>query len=99
MSDGLTPIDERETSGPHSGVSRAPDGLLGQTIDRRYRVEALLGEGGMEDHLQQEVPELLLDLGVAPRTRAGGSPRRTAGTRPCGAVRRGARPRALCRAS
>ena len=47
MSDGLTPIDERETSGPHSGVSRAPDGLLGKTIDRRYRVEALLGEGGM----------------------------------------------------
>ncbi len=30
-----------------SGVSKAPEGLIGCTIDQRYRVEALLGEGGM----------------------------------------------------
>jgi serine/threonine protein kinase len=47
MSDGARGFDEPEVSPPHSGVSKAPKGLLGQTIDQRYRVEALLGEGGM----------------------------------------------------
>ena len=47
MSDGAKGFDDPEVSGPHSGVSKAPEGLLGQTIDQRYRVEALLGEGGM----------------------------------------------------
>ena len=47
MSDGAKGFDDPEVSGPHSGVSKAPEGLLGQTIDKRYRVEALLGEGGM----------------------------------------------------
>ena len=47
MSDGVRGFDDPEVSGPRSGVSKAPEGLLGQTIDQRYRVEALLGEGGM----------------------------------------------------
>ena len=47
MSDGAKGFDDPEVSGPRSGVSKAPEGLLGQTIDQRYRVEALLGEGGM----------------------------------------------------
>jgi serine/threonine-protein kinase len=40
-------MDEGETHGPQSGVSQEPPGLLGRTIDRRYRVDSLLGEGGM----------------------------------------------------
>ncbi len=47
MSDGARGFDDSDVSGPHSGVSKAPEGLLGQTIDQRYRVDALLGEGGM----------------------------------------------------
>ncbi len=40
-------MEDRETRGAHSGVTRAADGLLGRTIDGRYRIDALLGEGGM----------------------------------------------------
>jgi len=47
MSNEARGFDESERSGPHSGVSQAPEGLLGQTIDERYRVESLLGQGGM----------------------------------------------------
>ena len=47
MKDGAKGSEDSELSGPRSGVSKAPDGLLGQTIDQRYRVETLLGEGGM----------------------------------------------------
>jgi len=47
MSDGVKGFDDSGVSGPRSGLSKAPEGLLGQTIDQRYRVEALLGEGGM----------------------------------------------------
>ncbi len=47
MSSGARGFDGAEKGAPHSGVSHAPDGLLGRTIDQRYRVEALLGEGGM----------------------------------------------------
>jgi serine/threonine protein kinase len=49
MPDGARGFDEPgpEVSTPHSGVSKAPTGLIGLTIDQRYRVEALLGEGGM----------------------------------------------------
>jgi serine/threonine protein kinase len=38
-------VDKR--SAPQPGVSLAPPSLIGRTIDQRYRVEALLGEGGM----------------------------------------------------
>ncbi|MEM7435862.1 MAG: hypothetical protein AAF436_11975, partial [Myxococcota bacterium] len=37
----------REIGTRHSGVSRTADALIGTVIDGRYRVEALLGEGGM----------------------------------------------------
>ncbi len=47
MSDGAKGFDDSEVSAPHSGVSKTPEGLLGRTIDQRYRVEALLGQGGM----------------------------------------------------
>lgn len=47
MSTRVTGFDEDGAKGPHSGVSRAPEGIIGRTIDERYRVEALLGEGGM----------------------------------------------------
>ncbi|RLB43098.1 MAG: serine/threonine protein kinase [Deltaproteobacteria bacterium] len=47
MSDGARGFDDSEVSAPHSGVSKTPEGLLGRTIDQRYRVEALLGQGGM----------------------------------------------------
>jgi serine/threonine-protein kinase len=47
MSDGAGGFDESELSGRDPGVSNAPEGLLGQTIDQRYRVETVLGEGGM----------------------------------------------------
>ncbi|MEM8609400.1 MAG: serine/threonine-protein kinase [Myxococcota bacterium] len=39
--------DAREIGARHSGVSRTSDALIGATLDGRYRVEALLGEGGM----------------------------------------------------
>ena len=47
MSTGANGFDEPEATERRSGVSQAPQGLLGRTIDERYRVEALLGEGGM----------------------------------------------------
>ncbi len=47
MSDNATRMEDRETSGALSGVTRTPDSLLGATIDGRYRVDGLLGEGGM----------------------------------------------------
>ena len=47
MSDGARGFDDSKVSVPHSGVSKTPEGLIGRTIDQRYRVEALLGEGGM----------------------------------------------------
>lgn len=39
--------DDPEDGGRHSGVSRTAHALIGTIIDNRYRVEALLGEGGM----------------------------------------------------
>ena len=47
MSTGARTFEEGEPSGPRSGVSRVPESLIGTTIDDRYRVDALLGEGGM----------------------------------------------------
>ena len=47
MSDGARGFDDSEVSEPRSGVSKTPEDLLGQTIDQRYRVDTLLGEGGM----------------------------------------------------
>ncbi len=47
MSTGAGTIEEREGSGARSGVSQVPSALIGTTIDDRYRVDALLGEGGM----------------------------------------------------
>ncbi len=40
-------LDDVEVGAPRSGISEAPLGLIGRTIDRRYRVESKLGEGGM----------------------------------------------------
>mgnify|MGYP001825513115 CR=1 FL=1 len=36
-----------EVREPRSGVAAAPQGLVGRTIDHRYRVDSKLGEGGM----------------------------------------------------
>lgn len=47
MSDDAGEFDESKLSGRDPEVSNAPEGLLGQTIDQRYRVETVLGEGGM----------------------------------------------------
>lgn len=47
MSTHATPMSEEEANDRRSGVSQSPQGLLGQTIDERYRIDALLGEGGM----------------------------------------------------
>jgi serine/threonine-protein kinase len=47
MSMGARGFDDGGASRPHSAVSPSPPGLIGATIDGRYRVEALLGEGGM----------------------------------------------------
>ena len=47
MSMGTSGFDDGGANKPHSEVSRAAPGLIGQTIDERYRVDALLGEGGM----------------------------------------------------
>jgi serine/threonine-protein kinase len=47
MSIDASGFDEGGANRPHSGVTASPSSLIGQTIDERYRVEALLGEGGM----------------------------------------------------
>jgi len=47
MSTGAGTFDPREGSGPRSGVSEVPEALIGTTIDDRYRVDSLLGKGGM----------------------------------------------------
>ncbi len=39
--------DDPEVGGRQSGVSRTPEALIGTVVDHRYRIEALLGEGGM----------------------------------------------------
>ena len=39
--------DDQEVGGRQSGVSRTPEALIGTVVDHRYRIEALLGEGGM----------------------------------------------------
>lgn len=48
MSHQARRFDEPTESGRHSGVSPTPpETLIGRTIDQRYRVEAVIGEGGM----------------------------------------------------
>jgi serine/threonine-protein kinase len=48
MAEDPRPPDAPDTPRTHSGVPPAPpQGLIGSIVDRRYRVEALLGEGGM----------------------------------------------------
>jgi serine/threonine-protein kinase len=47
MKDPASGFDDPAVERPHSGVSKTFDGLIGRTIDGRYRVETVLGEGGM----------------------------------------------------
>jgi len=47
MSDGSRGFDEGTLGGRDSGVSVSSQGLIGRVIDQRYRVEAVIGEGGM----------------------------------------------------
>jgi len=47
MRDSTRTIDGSGGGVPPSGVTKVTEGLLGQTVDQRYRVESLLGEGGM----------------------------------------------------
>lgn len=47
MRDSTGTIDGSAGGAPPSGVTKVAEGLLGQTVDQRYRVESLLGEGGM----------------------------------------------------
>lgn len=47
MPDPSETFGDVEVREPRSGISEAPLGLVGRTIDHRYRVDSKLGEGGM----------------------------------------------------
>ena len=47
MNDSARRVSPTEPHGPRSQVRPSSDSLIGRTIDRRYKIESRIGEGGM----------------------------------------------------